>query len=401
MYTKREASKKYLFIALLLNLSLLGEKLLSRFFSISYHMSKYIISLYFVMIIISMVFFLPRIHIMGKIRIRSQITGLCIAGSAIYIAIYFFGGLLTKSVSSSPYDTSIKGIVINIVTQLPGIIALIIVGAYSVNTAYKKTSHHMFWIVIITLYLAALQINYSKLLIIRDKKDLFIFLAQEVFPKISISLLITVICLIGGSIPCIWYMCSIKVFQFTFPFLPSLPWIAESVIGIAYNIILSMFILEEYKVMSHLKPSLKRENVISFSAFMILLVAFAWFIVGVFPVYPSVILTGSMEPDIYPGDVVLIEKILSEEEVYKLKEGDIINFKLEDITVTHRIKEVISDEAGNVSFITKGDNNDSEDQWIVLPNDLKGKVKKVLPRVGLPVVWSHTNEKIPEGVNEN
>lgn len=401
MNTKREAGKKYLFIAFLLNLLLLGEKLLSRVFSNFYHMSKYITSMYFIIIIISIVFFLPRIHTKGKIRIRSQITGLCIAGSAIYIAIYFFAGLLTKSVSSSPYDTTIKGIFINIVTQLPGIIALIMVGSYSVNTVYKKTSHHMFWIVIITLYLAGLQTNYSKLLIINEKKDLFIFLAQDIFPKISISMLITVICLVGGSIPCIWYMCSIKIFQFIFPFLPSLPWIAESVIGIAYNIILSMFILEEYKIISNLKPSLKRENIIFFSAYMILLVAFTWFIVGVFPIYPSVILTGSMVPDIYPGDVVLVEKILSEEEVYKLKEGDIINFKLDDITVTHRIKEVIFDEAGNVSFITKGDNNDSEDQWIVLPNNLKGKVEKVVPKVGLPIVWSHTNEKIPEGVNEN
>ena len=166
-------------------------------------------------------------------------------------------------------------------------------------------------------------------------------------------------------------------------------------------IILSMFILEEYKVLSHLKPSLKRESIISFSAAMVLLVAFAWFIVGVFPIYPSVILTGSMEPDIYPGDVVIIEKILSEEEVYKLKEGDIINFKIEDITVTHRIEEVILDEAGNLSFITKGDNNDSADKWLVLPNDLKGTVKKVVPKVGLPIVWAHTNENIPEGVIEN
>ena len=37
-------------------------------------------------------------------------------------------------------------------------------------------------------------------------------------------------------------------------------------------------------------------------------VAIIWFAVGLFPLYPSVILTGSMEPDIMPGDVVLVAK---------------------------------------------------------------------------------------------
>lgn len=401
IYIKKEGVSKYILVAFFLNLLLLGEKLLTRFFLSSYHVSNYVTSIYFILIIICMMFFFPKIHSKGKIRIRSQITGLCIAGSAIYLAIYFFAGLITKSISTSPYDLSIKGIIVNLITQLPRTVALIMIGSYSVNTAYKKTSHKMIWIVIITLYLALLQINFSKTLIIEGKKDLFIFIAQDVLPMMSLSLLISVICLLGGSIPCIWYICIAKVFQFTFPFLPSLSWIWESVIGIAYNIILSMFILEEYKVLSHLKPSLKKESIIRFSAAMVLLVAFAWFIVGVFPIYPSVILTGSMEPYIYPGDVVLIEKILSEEEVYKLKEGDIINFKIEDITVTHRIEKVISDEAGNLSFMTKGDNNDSADHWLVPPNDLKGRVKKVVPKVGLPIVWAYTNENIPEGVIEN
>lgn len=41
-----------------------------------------------------------------------------------------------------------------------------------------------------------------------------------------------------------------------------------------------------------------------------------------------------------------------EKDIYNLSKGDIINFKREDITITHRIKEVITDEAGNRSFET-------------------------------------------------
>lgn len=400
---KEQTGDKYLFIGFLLNLCLLGDNLLNlliKVFPGNFVLPDYVSPVYFGMVSICIVFFLPAVHTLGKNKIRNQITGLCIAGSVVYIAINFGAGMLLKNLASSPYDISPKGIFNNITAQIPEIIAYITVRAYSVNAVYRKSSHPLLWIVAISLYLAALQFNYTKLSIIRGFEDLFVCLAQDIMPKISLSFLMTVICLAGGSLPCIYYMCIYKIFMFIFPFLPSLPWVAESVIGIAYPIILSMFIWEEYKILSHLKPSSQKENIFSFSASLVFLVTFSWFIVGVFPVYPSVILTGSMEPLIYPGDIVLIRKFMSEEEIYKLKAGDIINFKMENITITHRIAEVKSDEAGNLSFVTKGDNNESQDPWTVLPNDLKGTVENILPKIGMPVLLLYSSENIPEGVSD-
>ena len=396
---REQRGNKYLYIGLLLNLCLLGDSILFKVFSADYNLIKYLSPVYFIIIIICIVFFSPAIHTLGKNRIRYQITGLCIAGSVIYTAINYGAGLILKNIASSPYDMSPKGVISNIFTQMPEIIAFILVRSYSVNAVYKKTHHPIFWIVIISLYLAVIQVNFTKLSIARSYEDLFICLAQDIMPKVTLSFLMTIVCLVGGSIPCIYYMCINKIFMFIFPFLPSLPWVAESVIGIAYPIILSMFIWEEYKILSHLKPSTQKENIFFFSASLLFLVAFSWFVVGVFPIYPSVILTGSMEPLIYPGDVVLIRKLMSEEEVYKLKEGDVINFKMGDITITHRINEIKSDEAGNLSFITKGDNNDAEDDWVVPPNDLKGTIEKVVPKIGLLILLLHKSENISEGVS--
>jgi len=396
---REQRGNKYLYIGLLLNLCLLGDSILFKVFSADYNLIKYLSPVYFIIIIICIVFFSPAIHTLGKNRIRYQITGLCIAGSVIYIAINYGAGLILKNIASSPYDMSPKGVISNIFTQMPEIIAFILVRSYSVNAVYKKTHHPIFWIVIISLYLAVIQVNFTKLSIARSYEDLFICLAQDIMPKVTLSFLMTIVCLVGGSVPCIYYMCINKIFMFIFPFLPSLPWVAESVIGIAYPIILSMFIWEEYKILSHLKPSTQKENIFFFSASLLFLVAFSWFVVGVFPIYPSVILTGSMEPLIYPGDVVLIRKLMSEEEVYKLKEGDVINFKMGDITITHRINEIKSDEAGNLSFITKGDNNDAEDDWVVPPNDLKGTIEKVVPKIGLLILLLHKSENISEGVS--
>ena len=107
---------------------------------------------------------------------------------------------------------------------------------------------------------------------------------------------------------------------------------------------------------------------------------------GVFPIYPKAILTGSMEPLIMPGDMVLIKKIDKEEEISALSEGEIICFKRDDITIVHRIEKVLQDKAGNISFQTKE------------PNDVRGIVIKVIPKVGLPGVLLRAQNKIPEGV---
>lgn len=394
---REEIGDKYFIIALILNLCLLGDNLLIKLSSGS-NILGYLSPLYFILISVAIIFFLPSIHSLGKNKIQNQIIGLCVASSVIYIAINFTVGLILKEIAMTPYNISPNGIINNLFTYLPEIIASIMVRAYSVNVFYKKSKYPVLWIIVISLYLAALNFNYIKITTIRSYEEIFIFVVQNIIPAISLSFLMTIICLIGGSIPCIYYICINRIFLFVFPFLPSLPWIAESVINIAYPIILSLFLWEEYTLLSQLKPPARKESVFSYSAFLLASVAFLWFVIGVFPIYPSVILTGSMEPLIYPGDIVLIEKFSSEEDIYNLKENDIINFKREEINITHRIIEIKSDEAGNLSFITKGDNNKSEDPWLVLPNDLNGSIKKTLPKVGIPVLFIHSNKNIPEGV---
>ena len=65
-----------------------------------------------------------------------------------------------------------------------------------------------------------------------------------------------------------------------------------------------------------------------------------------------------MEPMIKPGDVILVDKATSIEEIYSLKEGDVIQFSRDAILISHRIVE-IGEEEGVKVFLTKGDNNSS------------------------------------------
>lgn len=82
------------------------------------------------------------------------------------------------------------------------------------------------------------------------------------------------------------------------------------------------------------------------------------------------VVSGSMEPTIYAGDYILVEKI----DCDQLQEGDIITFYSEDDSIygmpnTHRIVSVNEDG----SFVTKGDANSIADETTVTPDRLIGK----------------------------
>jgi signal peptidase len=90
--------------------------------------------------------------------------------------------------------------------------------------------------------------------------------------------------------------------------------------------------------------------------------------------YYEPVYTGSMEPTIPVGGIVVIKPIDPE----TLKIGDIICFQLSEPTsITHRIKN-ITDQG----FITQGDANEDPDQWIVKKENVIGKAIFTIPFIG-------------------
>lgn len=90
-----------------------------------------------------------------------------------------------------------------------------------------------------------------------------------------------------------------------------------------------------------------------------------------------VIISGSMEPNLQIGDIVIVKKVVQNE----LKQGDIISYRQGQSVITHRIAEVI-DKEGKVEYKTKGDNNNAEDSGIISYEMIEGKVIKHISQVG-------------------
>lgn len=93
----------------------------------------------------------------------------------------------------------------------------------------------------------------------------------------------------------------------------------------------------------------------------------------------AVVLSGSMEPELPVGALLLTQK----QETYS--PGDVVIYENENGTlVTHRLVSITGDEA-----VTKGDANNSEDTPFPA-SQIYGKVKKVLPGVGSTILWLKT-----------
>lgn len=110
----------------------------------------------------------------------------------------------------------------------------------------------------------------------------------------------------------------------------------------------------------------------------------AWLVVaallpGLVPGWRSVVVTsGSMEPSISAGDVVLVAPTGPGIEV-----GSVVLFSTPTGRVTHRIIGVNDDG----TFATKGDANPAQDSTALRSDSVVGRARLVVPNAGLPTLW--------------
>jgi len=113
-----------------------------------------------------------------------------------------------------------------------------------------------------------------------------------------------------------------------------------------------------------------------------------------------VVLSGSMEPAFYRGDLLFLYHDRRE----PVEAGEIVVFKIEgrDIPIVHRvIKRHENTETGQVKILTKGDNNQVDDRalynrgqlWIE-PKDIVGRAKGMAPYVGMVTIIMNDYPKI-------
>jgi signal peptidase len=117
---------------------------------------------------------------------------------------------------------------------------------------------------------------------------------------------------------------------------------------------------------------------------VVAVVAFAGLAVGphVFGYRTMTMLTGSMAPEINPGDVTVTTPLA----VDSIRTGMIVSYHIpvdDHHVVTHRVVSVEHGTDGTVTIQTKGDANNAADPWkATLSGDTAYQVRAVIPHLG-------------------
>jgi len=388
--------KKNNYISLVLIFILLSVYMIEN--TILYKRMGYITYIYYIKpiiwisVFIVITYFIPKVNSKSKMKHKEYFTLWATICGIIYVTVYMAAGFI-NGYGKNPYDLSPKFFLLKITSEVCYILGRESIRFFLLNKYYSKHKKATYFIILIIM--TAIEIPFESITKVSSLRLFVIFISEVLGPSLSKNLLVNYLSSMGTFISSVIYLCFVNLFLFVLPVLASLQWLTTGVVCILTPIFSYMFISNEYfKLTKEYKPyKEKAENIFSWMLTCIVSIVIIWFAVGVFPIFPSVIVTGSMEPLIMPGDVTLIEKITNNNELKKIEIGDVIQFKRDEILIVHRIIDIVEEE-GMVCYKTKGDNNSGEDKQLVTAENITGILYKVVPKLGLPTLIYRNNENI-------
>ncbi len=124
--------------------------------------------------------------------------------------------------------------------------------------------------------------------------------------------------------------------------------------------------------------------VLSMAMSLSLWIAFPWLFLGW---APTLVTSGSMQPLVAPGDVVMIRPVAVED----LTPNTVVLYDRPDTgRVLHRILEQLPDG----TYRTGGDANASPDSIFVHAEDIQGAAVLAVPWIGRPSLWLHEGRMV-------
>lgn len=324
----------------------------------------------------------PRARYHTKKRLLGYYFVWMLVCATVYIVIYFGLGFLF-GFGKNPFRRDAIGRIKNILVFGSIIVLKEWVRNFIVNKVDKKNLF-LFSFVLIVLY-TAIQINILDVFKTANIEELTILLSKRILPIVALNIFMTYVCYVSGWVPAAIYMLVTNIPIWFFNSLPNLEWIVIAVIGIAFPMIALISLMETVNRnpgsrAKQVNNEPKARNVILWVFVGSFCILVSFFTAGLFKVYPSVLVSGSMSPSINRGDVVIVEQVDSNSDV---EVGDIIMFNTGKYDVVHRVVE-IRNVAGAIKYITKGDDNEKTDNLDIEFRNISGVIIARIPYLGLP-----------------
>ena len=324
------------------------------------------------------VLLLPRYRTAGKLKDKASVIQLALIVGFFQVVLLVVGGLFA-SFGKSPYSFTPTGILTNLIFVAAMLFGMEFSRAWLVNHLSKKRA--FLALAFVAVLYTVLSIPFAQFAGIRPELESVGFINSSLLPSLAENLLATFLALLGGPIPALIYRGILQAFWWFSPVLPDLPWMFKGLIGTALPIVGLVVINTLYSPQTGRKRRRHADSgsITGWIVTTVAAVAIIWFSVGLFPLQPALVGSGSMEPKMYAGDVVIIAKVPAD----NVELDDIIQFRVpEGVTVMHRVIEIQETEGGGKLFITKGDANDKPDSEPVIPENVVGKAVMTIPKVG-------------------
>ncbi|MFQ9695752.1 MAG: signal peptidase I [Zhenhengia sp.] len=343
------------------------------------------------------VYAIPKKHIKGQVKHKQTVYIWAFNAAVVFIIMSLIAGFF-DGVGKSPYDHSLMGILQNSIIIGSALVGQELVRDYVLKSTLGRESK---WPIPLMIGLMTfINLPLVQLTNMTGSQDVMIFVANIFLPTLSENMLATYLVVYAGPLASVIYLGLVEAFEWLSPILPDLSWLTKGMIGMSVPIGALIMISQAYmKLTGHFKVYREKETkVYEWLPVTVICVLIIWFTVGVFPIYPSAIATGSMKPGINPGDVVLVKKLQDRADIEALQIGDIIQFKKESILVNHRIIDIV-EEDGEMKYRTKGDNNSAQDADLVVAEDIKGTIVQVIPKIGWPtLILKNSNKEAPPDI---
>jgi len=319
---------------------------------------------------------LPGYRTAGGLRVKSAILYLALMIGFFQVLLYVIGGLFS-GFGRSPYSFTPTGILTNLVFVGSMLVGMELSRAWLINRLGKK--HTFLALAFVAVLYTVLSLPLTRLMGIRPELASITYVNSTILPTLAESMLASFLALMGGPLAAIAYRGILQAFWWFCPILPNLPWAFKGLIGVVVPIV---GLVLANSLRSRRQPGqARREKEGSLAGWIVttvVAVALIWFAVGLFPMQPTTIISGSMRPTLEVGDVVIVAKVSAD----TVKPGDIIQFReAEGVTTVHRVVEIQEIEGKKV-FITQGDANREPDATPVLPANVVGKAVFSIPKVG-------------------
>lgn len=334
----------------------------------------------------------------GSEKIRSwtnvRITLMALLAAVFQIFILIDAGLVTKF-GQSPLSLTPAGIATNFIMVSSTLLGIEFSRAYLAKNLNRKNP---------TLALAAVTLLYTftnvSLLALINFRDPLVytkFMGESFIPILTENLLATYLALLSGPIASLAYRAPLQAFQWFSPILPALPWGYKSLIGVmiptigfmAINMATTRRDLIKAGIPTPRKPASRlRRNQTSMKGWLamsILLVLTVWASTGLLGFYPTVVASGSMTPTLHVGDMAITVST----DLSKIQVGDIIQYWQEGEMTLHRVIRIDTTPTEKL-FITQGDANPISDTDPVYPNQIRGKLIFIVPKLGWISIYVKT-----------